>query len=338
MAPFKNWRAAAALALSAALPAAWPVTAQAQVTLLNVSYDVAREYYKDYNPVFVNYWKKKSGETLSVNQSHSGSSAQARAIAEGLEGDVVTMNQATDIEFLADKGLVAKDWAKRFPNGAAPNYSTMVFLVRKGNPKAVKDWDDLVKPGVAVVIPNPKTAGNGRYTYLAAWAYALKKYNGSEVQAREFAKALFKNVPVLDTGGRGATTTFAQRNIGDVLVTFENEVFLIQKELGADKVEIVYPSMSIRADNPVAIVERTVEKKKTRKQAQAYLEYLWSTEAQEIAAKYYYRPSVASVAKKHAGQFKAINLVTVEQVFGSWEKATKAHFVDGASFDQIYQK
>ena len=324
--------AAAALALAVVLPA------QAQKTLLNVSYDVAREYYKDYNPVFAAYWKKRAGESVSINQSHAGSTPQARAVADGLEADVVTMNQATDVEFLAEKGLVAKDWAKRFPNGAAPNYSTMIFLVRKGNPKGIKDWDDLVKPGVQVVIPNPKTAGNGRYTYLAAWAYALKKNNGSEVQAREFAKALFKNVPVLDTGGRGATTTFAQRNIGDALVTFENEVFLIQKELGADKVEIVYPSMSIRADNPVAVVERTVEKKGTRKQAQAYLEYLWSPEAQEIAAKYYYRPAVAAVAKKHAAQFKNISLVTVEQVYGSWEKANKAHFVDGGSFDQIYQK
>jgi sulfate transport system substrate-binding protein len=310
----------------------------AQKTLLNVSYDVAREYYKDYNPLFVSYWKKKAGESVAVNQSHNASSAQARAVSEGLDGDVVTMNQATDVQFLADKGLVAKDWAKRFPNNASPNYSTMIFLVRKGNPKGIKDWNDLTKPGVQVVIPNPKTAGNGRYTYLAAWAYALKTSNGSEVQAREFAKALFKNVPVLDTGGRGATTTFAQRNIGDALVTFENEVYLIQKELGADKVEIVYPSMSIRADNPVAIVERNVDKKGTRKQAQAYLEYLWSPEAQEIAAKYYYRPSVASVAKKYASQFKPLTLVTVEQVFGDWEKANKAHFVDGGSFDQIYQK
>ena len=313
-------------------------TALAQKTLLNVSYDVAREYYKDYNPIFAAYWKKKSGESITINQSHNGSSAQARAVAEGLEGDVVTMNQATDVQFLADKGLVVKDWGKRFPNGASPNYSTMIFLVRKGNPKGIKDWDDLVKPGVQVVIPNPKTAGNGRYTYLAAWGYALKKNNGSEVQAREFAKALFKNVPVLDTGGRGATTTFAQRNIGDVLVTFENEVYLIQKELGADKVEIVYPSLSIRADNPVALVERTVEKKGTRKQAQAYLEYLWSPEAQEIAARYYYRPVVPAMAKKYAGQFKPITMFTVEQVFGDWDKANKAHFVDGGSFDQIYQK
>jgi len=331
---FKRIALVSALALSAALPLA----ARAQTTLLNVSYDVAREYYKDYNPVFAAYWKKKSGESVTINQSHAGSTPQARAVADGLEADVVTMNQATDVEFLAGRGVVAKDWAKRFPNGAAPNYSTMIFLVRKGNPKGIKDWNDLVKPGVQVVIPNPKTAGNGRYTYLAAWGYALKKNNGSEVQAREFAKALFKNVPVLDSGGRGATTTFAQRGIGDALVTFENEVFLIQKELGADKVEIVYPSMSIRADNPVAVVERTVEKKKSRKQAQAYLEYLWSTEAQEIAAKYYYRPAVASVAKKVASQFKPLQLFTVEEVFGDWDKANKAHFIDGGSFDQIYQK
>lgn len=321
-----------------ALAAATPLATQAQTTLLNVSYDVARELYKDYNPVFAAYWKKKSGETVTVNQSHAGSTPQARAVADGLEADVVTMNQATDIEFLAGRGVVTKDWAKRFPNGAAPNYSTMIFLVRKGNPKGIKDWNDLVKPGVQVVIPNPKTAGNGRYTYLAAWGYALKKNNGSEVQAREFAKALFKNVPVLDSGGRGATTTFAQRGIGDALVTFENEVYLIQKELGTDKVEIVYPSMSIRADNPVAVVERTVEKKKSRKQAQAYLEYLWSPEAQAIAAKYYYRPALASAAKTYASQFKPIQLFTVDEVFGGWDKANKAHFVDGGSFDQIYQK
>ena len=327
-----------ALVTGLALCATLPLATQAQTTLLNVSYDVAREYYKDYNPVFAAYWKKKSGESVTINQPHAGSTPQARAVADGLEADVVTMNQASDVDFLAEKGLVTKDWAKRFPNGASPNYSTMIFLVRKGNPKGIKDWNDLVKPGVQVVIPNPKTAGNGRYTYLAAWGYALKKNNGSEVQAREFAKALFKNVPVLDSGGRGATTTFAQRGIGDALVTFENEVYLIQKELGADKVEIVYPTMSIRADNPVAIVERTVEKKKSRKQAQAYLEYLWSPEAQDIAGRYYYRPAVAVAAKKYAAQFKPIQLFTVEEVFGNWDKATKAHFVDGGSFDQIYQK
>jgi sulfate transport system substrate-binding protein len=248
------------------------------------------------------------------------------------------MNQATDVDLLAERKLVAQDWPKRFPNGAAPTHSTMVFVVRAGNPKGIKDWDDLVKPGVAVIIPNPKTAGNGRYTYLAAWGYALKQKGGSETTAKDFVSRLFKNVPVLDTGGRGATTTFAQRGIGDALVTFENEVFLIQKELGADKVAIVYPSTSIRADNPVAIVERTVDKKGTRKLAQAYLEYLYSDEAQELAAKNYYRPSVASVAKKYASTFKPIPLFTVDEVFGGWAKAQKAHFADGGSFDQIYQK
>jgi sulfate transport system substrate-binding protein len=328
--------AAAAIVVVSALSTAAP--AHAQSTLLNVSYDVAREYYKDYNPVFARYWKQKTGETVTINQSHGGSSAQARAVADGLEADVVTMNQATDVDLLAQRGLVVTDWVKRFPNGAAPNYSTMVFLVRKGNPKAIRDWDDLVKPGVAVVIPNPKTAGNGRYTYLAAWGYALKKPGGSDAKAKEFVTALFRNVPVLDTGGRGATNTFAQRCIGDALVTFENEVFLIQKELGADKVEIVYPSQSIRADNPVAINEKVVDRKGTRKQAQAYLEYLYSDEAQEIAAKYHYRPAVASVAKKYASTFKPLTLITVDEVFGGWQAAQKAHFADGGNFDQIYSK
>ncbi len=315
-----------------------PGAARAQTTLLNVSYDVAREYYKDYNPVFVKYWKGKAGQDIAVNQSHAGSSAQARAVADGLEADVVTMNQATDIDLLASRGLVVADWTKRFPNNAAPNFSTMVYLVRKGNPKGVKDWGDLVKPGVAVVIPNPKTAGNGRYTYLAAWGYALRQKGGNEASAKAFVTALFKNVPVLDTGGRGATTTFAQRNIGDVLVTFENEVYLIQKELGADKVEIVYPSVSIRADNPVALIERVVDKKGTRAVAKAYLDYLYSDEAQEIAAKYHYRPVSAAISKKYASTFRPIPLLTVEEVFGSWAAAQKAHFADGGSFDQIYQK
>jgi len=322
----------------AALAFAAVSAAQAQTTLLNASYDVAREYYKDYNVAFARHWKQKTGETVTINQSHGGSSAQARAVSEGLDADVVTMNQATDVEMLAGRKLVAADWQKRFPNGAAPTHSTMVFVVRAGNPKGIRDWNDLVKPGVAVIIPNPKTAGNGRYTYLAAWGFALKQKGGSESTAKEFVARLFKNVPVLDTGGRGATTTFAQRGIGDVLVTFENEVFLIQKELGADKVAIVYPSTSIRADNPVAIVERTVDRKGTRKVAQAYLEYLYSDEAQELAAKHYYRPAVAAIAKKHAAIYKPIPLFTVEEVFGSWERAQKTHFADGGSFDQIYQK
>lgn len=337
MSPMISFRLRALLAFSL-LTAALPGISSAQSTLLNVSYDVAREYYKDYNPVFAKFWKQKTGQDVTVNQSHGGSSAQARAVADGLEADVVTMNQATDIDLLAQRGLVAADWAKRFPNGATPSYSTMVFLVRKGNPKGIKDWNDLTKPGVAVVIPNPKTAGNGRYTYLAAWGYALKQKGGNDASAKAFVTALFKNVPVLDTGGRGATTTFAQRNIGDALVTFENEVYLIQKELGADKVEIVYPSMSIRADNPIAIVDKVVDKKGTRNLAKAYLDYLYSEEAQEIAARYHYRPSLASVAKKYGSTFKPITLFTVDEVFGGWQPAQKAHFADGGSFDQIYQK
>ncbi len=316
-----------------------PLVANAQTTLLNVSFDVAREYYKDYNPVFARYWKARTGETVTINQSHGGSSAQARAVADGLDADVVTMNQATDIDLLASRGaLVAADWVKRFPDAASPSHSTMIFLVRKGNPKGIKDWDDLVKPGAQVIIPNPKTAGNGRYTYLAAWGHALRKKGGNEASARAFVAALFKNVPVLDTGGRGATNTFVQRGIGDALITFENEVFLIQRELGADKVEIVYPSVSIRADNPVALVEKVVDKKGTRKAAQAYLEYLYSEEGQELFAKFFYRPSNSAIAKKYASTFKQIPLFTVDEVFGGWQNAQKTHFADGGSFDLIYQK
>lgn len=316
-----------------------PLAASAQTTLLNVSFDVAREYYKDYNPVFARYWKARTGETVTINQSHGGSSAQARAVADGLDADVVTMNQATDIDLLASRGaLVSADWVKRFPDSASPSHSTMIFLVRKGNPKGIKDWDDLVKAGNQVIIPNPKTAGNGRYTYLAAWGHALRKKGGNEASARAFVTALFKNVPVLDTGGRGATNTFVQRGIGDALVTFENEVFLIQRELGADKVEIVYPSVSIRADNPVALVEKVVDRKGTRKAAQAYLEYLYSEEGQELFAKFFYRPSNAAIAKKYASTFKQIPLFTVDEVFGGWQNAQKTHFADGGSFDQIYQK
>ena len=316
-----------------------PLVANAQTTLLNVSFDVAREYYKDYNPVFARYWKARTGEAVTINQSHGGSSAQARAVADGLDADVVTMNQATDIDLLASRGaLVAADWVKRFPDAASPSHSTMIFLVRKGNPKGIKDWDDLVKPGAQVIIPNPKTAGNGRYTYLAAWGHALRKKGGNEASARAFVAALFKNVPVLDTGGRGATNTFVQRGIGDALITFENEVFLIQRELGADKVEIVYPSVSIRADNPVALVEKVVDKKGTRKAAQAYLEYLYSEEGQELFAKFFYRPSNFAIAKKYASTFKQIPLFTVDEVFGGWQNAQKTHFADGGSFDLIYQK
>lgn len=312
-----------------------PALVRADVTLLNVSYDVTREFYKDYDEAFQTYWKAKTGETVTVNQSHGGSSKQARAVADGLEADVVTMNQANDIELLADRHLIPADWQKRLPNDSAPTTSTTVFLVRKGNPKAIKDWDDLVKPGVAVIVPNPKTSGNGRYSYLAAWGAVIKR-GGDEAKARDFVTRLFKNVPVLDTGGRGATTTFAQRGIGDVLLTFENEVGLIEQELGADRFEVVYPTVSILAENPVSVVDQVVDKHGTRAVAQAYLEYLYSEEGQEIAARHHLRPRLQSVAARHAGEFPKLDLFTIDQVFGGWKQAQKVHFDDGGIFDQIY--
>ncbi|MDR6855548.1 sulfate ABC transporter substrate-binding protein [Variovorax guangxiensis] len=319
----------AALALAAAAG-----TASAQ-TLLNVSYDVAREFYKDYNAAFVAHYKKTAGKDVKIDQSHAGSSAQARAVADGLEADVVTMNTTTDIDFLANAGVVAKDWAKRFPQNAAPTTSTMLFLTRNGNPKGIKDWDDLVKPGVQVVIVNPKTGGNGRYAYLAAWGY-VKKKGGSDAQAAEFVGKLFKNVPVLARGGRDATTAFLQRNIGDVLITFESEVVSIDREFGAGKVDAVYPSISILAENPVAVVERTVAKKGTGELAKAYLDYLYSDEAQEIAAKHALRPRSEAVLKKHAATFKPLQLFTVQELFGSLGEAQKVHFNDGGQFDKLY--
>ncbi|HKO87809.1 MAG TPA: sulfate ABC transporter substrate-binding protein [Burkholderiales bacterium] len=311
-------------------------SAFAETSILNASYDVARELYKDYNPVFVKYYEAKTGEKITVNQSHGASSKQARSVADGLEADVVTMNQANDIDLLHDRGnLVPADWAKRLPNRSVPYQSTMVFLVRKGNPKGIKDWPDLLKPGVQVIIPNPKTAGNGRYTYLAAWGYVIKS-GGDEAKARDFVTKLFNNVPILDTGGRGATATFTQRGIGDVLITFENEVFLIKKELGSDY-DIVYPSWSIAAESPVSVVDKIVDKRGTRKVAEAYLRYLYSEEAQEIAAKHHYRPVDPAIAKKYAGQFQKINLFTIDDMFGGWKQAQDKHFDDGGIFDQIYQ-
>ena len=327
-----------AFALSAALAAAsfgFASTASAnEVTLLNVSYDVARELYRDINPAFAAAYKKSTGVDVTVKQSHGGSSKQARAVADGLEASVVTMNQANDIDMLADRGLVVQDWAKKFPNNAAPAYSTMVYLVRKGNPKGIKDWNDLAKPGVAVVIPNPKTAGNGRYTYLAAWGSVLKK-GGNEAQARELVGKIFKNVPVLDAGGRAATTTFTQRKIGDVLVTFENEVNLVRAEFG-DDFEVVYPSSSILAESPVAVVDKVVDKKGIRKEATAYLNFLYSDAGQEIIAKHYLRPRSDAVFKKYSTSFKPISLFTVDEVFGGWRAAQKKHFDDGGEFDKIY--
>src|ERR1700712_3250215 len=308
---------------SLALVASGIASAQQQ-SLLNVSYDVAREFYKDINAAFVPWYKKTTGKDVKVEQSHAGSSAQARAVADGLDADVGTMNPPTDIQFLADRGVVAKDWQKRFPHNAAPTTSTMLFLVRNGNPKGIHDWDDLIKPGVQVVVVNPKTGGNGRYAYLAAWGY-VKKKGGTDAQAQEFLSKLYKNVPVLARGGRDATTAFLQRNTGDVLVTFESEVESVNKEFGANKVDVVYPSISIIAENPVAVVERTVAKKGTADLAKAYLNFLYTDEAQEIAAKHSIRPHSEAILKKYAATFKPIKLFTVQELFGSLGEAQKVH-------------
>jgi sulfate transport system substrate-binding protein len=325
---FKKIFVVAAVALSA-------TTTFAQTTLLNASYDVAREFYKDINPAFEAWYKKKTGKDVKVDQSHGGSSAQARAVLDGLDADVVTFNTVTDIDFLAANGVVAQDWQTKFANNATPTLSTSIFLVRKGNPKAIKDWDDLTKPGVQVVVVNPKLGGNGRQTYLGAWGY-VKKKGGSDADAEAFVGKLFKNAPVLAKGGRDASGAFIQREIGDVLVTFESEVISTIKEFGADKFEAVYPSTSVVAENPVAIVERTVKKKNDADVAKAYLDFLYTDEAQEIAVKYGIRPTSAAVLKKNAATFKPIKLFTVAEVFGSAGEAQKVHFADGGKFDQIY--
>ena len=307
----------------------------AQTTLLNVSYDVAREFYKDINPAFIAHYKKTTGKDIKIDQSHAGSSAQARAVADGLDADVVTMNTTTDIDFLADKGVVAKDWRSKFPNGAAPTTSTMLFLVRNGNPKGIKDWDDLIKPGVQVVVVNPKTGGNGRLAYLAAWGQVRAK-GGTDAQTLDYVSKLYKNVPVLARGGRDATGVFLQRNIGDVLITFESEVVSVDKEFGTGKVDAIHPSASVIAENPVAVVERTVAKKNTAADAKAYLDFLYSPEGQEIAAKHNIRPRNEAILKKYP-QFKPIQLFTVDQYFGSLAEAQKVHFNDGGQFDKLYQ-
>jgi len=311
--------------------------ALADATLLNASYDVARDVYKDFNPMFQKYWKQKTGEAIELKQSHGGSTKQVRAVADGLEADVVTMNQSNDIEFLADKGLVAKDWAKKFPNNASPYTSTMVFIVRKGNPKAIKDWNDLAASGMQVIIPHPKNTGNGRNTYLSAWAWALKQPGGNDKAAQEFVGKLLKNAPLFAAGGRDATTTFMQRKMGDVLITFESEAEMIAKEFGKGEFEVVIPSLTMQTEFPVALVEKVVDKKGTRKQAQAYLEYLWSKEGQENAAQNYLRPRDAELLKKYAHFFPPVRTFTVDEVFGGANKAFAAHFKDGGSFDQIYQ-
>ncbi|GGY09518.1 sulfate ABC transporter substrate-binding protein [Paludibacterium paludis] len=312
--------------------------ALADVTLLNVSYDVMRDFYKDYNPAFQKAWKAQGGETVVIQQSHGGSSKQAMSVAGGLQADVITMNQATDIDLVASRGLISANWSSRLPDQSVPFTSTTVFLVRKGNPKHIRDWNDLARQGVQVVVPNPKTSGNGRYTYLAAWGYALKSPGGSEARARDLVTRLFRNVPVLDTGGRAATTTFMQRQIGDVLVTFENEAEMISREFGRGQFELVYPSVSILAENPVAVVDRVVDKKGTRKTAEAYLKWLWSPEGQTIAAQNFLRPRDKGVLQKYAAQFPYVKTFTVAGVFGSWQAAARTHFADGGVFDQIYAR
>ena len=311
-------------------------TALAQDKLLNVSYDVAREFYKDYNAAFVAHYKKTTGKDVKIDQSHAGSSAQARAVNDGLEADVVTFNTTTDVQFLADNGVVAKDWATQFPHAASPTTSTMLFLVRNGNPKNIKDWDDLIRPDVKVIVVNPKTGGNGRYAYLGAWG-SVREKGGTDAQAAEFVGKLYKNVPVLAKGGRDATATFLQRNIGDVLITFESEVVSVEREFGKGKVDSVYPSTSISTENPVAIVQRTAAKKGSSALAKTYLDYLYSDEAQEIAAKHALRPRSEAILAKHQDQFKPIAQFAVSKYFGSLAEARKVHFNDRGQFDKLYQ-
>jgi sulfate transport system substrate-binding protein len=308
------------------------------VELLNVSYDPTRELYADFNTAFAKYWKTKSGQDVTVRQSHGGSGKQARSVIDGLQADVVTLALAYDIDAIADKAkLLPPTWQKRLPENSSPYTSTLVFLVRKGNPKKIKDWDDLVKPNISVITPNPKTSGGARWNYLAAWGYALKKNGGDEAKAKDFIARLYENVPVLDSGARGSTTTFVERGIGDVLINWENEILQILKEKGHDQFELVAPSISILAEPPVTLVDKVVDKRGTRAVAQAFLEYLYSEEGQEIAAHNFYRPRNPKVAAKYASQFVRVNLFTIDDVFGGWQKAQKAHFADGGVFDQIYQ-
>ncbi len=311
--------------------------AVAKTTLLNVSYDPTRELYTDYNATFAKYWKAKTGQEIVINQSHGGSGKQARSVIDGLQADVVTLALAYDVDAISEKsGLLPRNWQSRLPNNSSPYTSTIVFLVRKGNPKHIKDWNDLARPGIAVVTPNPKTSGGARWNYLAAWGYALRQNKNDQTKAKDFVAQLFKNVPVLDSGARGATTTFVQRGIGDVLIAWENEAFLAIKESGKDKFEIVFPSVSILAEPPVSVVDKVAHKHGTEAIAKAYLEYLYSEEGQEIAARHFYRPRLKAVADKHARDFPKLTLFTVDEAFGGWQKAQKTHFDDGGTFDQIY--
>lgn len=317
-----------ALALSAAAHAA-------DITLLNVSYDPTREFYAEVNKAFAKKFQADTGKSIEIKQSHGGSGRQARSVIDGLRADVVTLALAYDIDEIADRRLIAADWQKRLPDNAAPYTSTIVFLVRKGNPKNIKDWDDLVKPGVSVITPNPKTSGGARWNYLAAWGYAKKKY-GSDAKAKEFVKAIYANVPVLDTGARGSLITFIERGVGDVFLSWENEAYLAVKELGKERIEIVVPSTSILAEPPVAVVDKIVDKKGTRAAAEAYLRFLYSKEGQELAAKNYYRPRNPEVARRYAAVLTKVKLFTIDEVFGSWRAAQAKHFAEGGIFDEIY--
>jgi sulfate/thiosulfate transport system substrate-binding protein len=307
-------------------------------SLLNVSYDPTRELFQEYNAAFQKHWQVQGGEALEIKQSHGGSGKQARSVIDGLEADVVTLALAYDVDALAEKAkLIPTEWQSRLPNNSSPYTSTIVFLVRKGNPKAIRDWDDLAKPGVSVITPNPKTSGGARWNYLAAWAYALKQPGGSEATAKEFVANLYRNVPVLDSGARGSTTTFIERGVGDVFISWENEALLVTQKLAKGEYEIVVPSLSILAEPPVAVIDKVVDRRGTRKVAQAYLEYLYSPEGQEIVARHFYRPRLAAAAEKYSAQFPKVNLFTIDEVFGGWKKAQAAHFDDGGTFDQIYQ-
>ena len=330
-------RVACAVAFSLAVMLADPAQAQKPVTLLNVSYDPTREFYQELNAAFAAHWKQQSGQAVSVRQSHGGSGRQARAVIDGLEADVVTLALAYDIDEIALRGnLLPRDWQSRLPDNSSPYTSTIVFLVRKGNPKGIRDWGDLVRPGVSVITPNPKTSGGARWNYLAAWAWALRQPHGSEATAKAYVARLFKNVPVLDAGARGSTTTFVERGIGDVLLAWENEALLAIKELGPDKFEIVAPSLTILAEPPVAVVEKIAKKRGTLELARAYLQFLYTEQGQELAARHYYRPRHQAVAARYAAQFPKVNLVTIDAVFGGWQRAQATHFADGGIFDQIY--
>jgi len=327
------------LALTFIIASALPAPAQQKdIALLNVSYDPTRELYQAFNAAFAKYWKGKTGQTVTVNQSHGGSGKQARAVIDGLEADVVTLALAYDIDALHERaGILPKDWQTRLPDNSAPYTSTIVFLVRKGNPKGIKDWDDLVKPGVSVITPNPKTSGGARWNYLAAWGYALRRNGGDEAKAKDFVSRLFRNVPVLDSGARGSTTTFVERGIGDVFLSWENEAFLAVRELGKDRVEVVVPSVSILAEPPVTVVDRFARKHGNAEVAAEYLNYLYTPEGQEIAARHFYRPRLKAVADKYGRLFASIPLFTIDEAFGGWQKAQKTHFADDGVFDQIYQ-